>query len=73
MGHGQIGCLTPSRLWEGVGRGQIEREFWEGVGRGHFEIEQIFGKGSGRGQYLRSNIELFLGRGGKGSNERDYA
>ena len=40
MGHGQMGYLTHSRLWEGVGRGQNERNFWEGVGRGGFAIDK---------------------------------
>ena len=63
-GHGQMRCLTSSRLWELVGTGQIEREFWELVGTGRFAIAQIFGNWSGTGQYLRSNNQLFSGTGG---------
>ena len=56
-----------------MGKGQNEREFWERVGKGRCQMSHYLGKGLGKGHFLRSNFELFSGKGGKGSFERNYA
>lgn len=70
-GHGNLMPLTLSRVWERVGKGQNERDFRERVGKGHLRFENKFGKESGKGQNLRLNSYQSLGKGGKGSFERD--
>ena len=71
-GHGKFGCLTLSRDWERVGKGQSEREFRERVGKGQNYFDNKFGKGSGKVHNLRSIFVSIAGKGGKGSIERDY-
>ena len=56
-----------------MGKGQIERDFWERVGKGRLIFGDFLGKGSGKGQILRSNFAKVSGKGGKGSFERDYS
>jgi hypothetical protein len=70
-GHGHLMMLTLSRDWERVGNGQIERYFRERVGKGQPRFDDFFGKGSGKGQHSRLNFLNILGKGGKGSSERD--
>ena len=70
-GHGHLMVLTLSRDWERVGKGQIERDFRERVGKGRLRIDEILGKGSGKGQILSVIFLKSLGKGGKGSIERN--
>jgi len=70
-GHGHLMVLTLSRDWERVGKGQIERDFRERVGKGQREAHIVCGKGSGKGQILSVYFPQSLGKGGKGSFERD--
>ena len=72
-GHGKFLCLTLSQTRERVGKGQNERDFRERVGKGRLKSADFLGKGSGKGQHLRSNFQNIVGKGGKGSFERDYA
>ena len=63
--------LTLSRDWERVGKGQNERDFRERVGKGQRQAHIVCGKGSGKGRILSVIFSQSLGKGGKGSFERD--